>query len=431
MRRYLPDATFGVVLAVLLAYLLPYRLIFPPLTNLGRPAVLLGSGLFVWWALTRLHPTLASRGPQPMRWALAGYLATIAASYAAGQARGLTVLEANGADRAVLMVLAGAGVLLATADGVISRDRIDTVLRALCWGSGAMAVIGICQFVFRINPTNYLQFPPLLTFHRDVIGLGARGPDGLIRVAGTAGHYIEFSVLLVVGLLVAIHFARFSPHRRDRQLHLCLAMVHAAVIPLALSRTGVLALAVALLLLVLVWPLRTTVNVLVIGLAVAALIQITRPGVLSTLRALLLAGERDPSVAGRLEDYDYVAPFLRENPLLGRGVGTWLPELYQMLDNQWLVTLLTGGLVGVAGLAVLLVTGAVVAGRAGRAATRRDRDLAAALAVGIAVLAVGAITFDALYYSTYLITLNLLLGLAGALWRTTRAQRFTDHSGAT
>ncbi|MEH1013934.1 O-antigen ligase family protein [Micromonospora sp. CPCC 206060] len=427
--RPFPDATAGIVLALLLSYLLPARLIFPPLTTLGRPGVLLGLGLFVWWALSRLHPVLATRNRQPMRWALAGYLATLALSYAAGQARGLPALEANGADRTVLMALAGAGILLAAADGVLTRQRIDTVLRWLCWCTTLMALVALSQFALRLDLTVYLKLPPVLVFQRDLVGFDDRGGGGLVRVAGTAGHYIEFSVLMVIGLVVAIHYARFPTSRHSRQIYTTLAIVQAGVIPISLSRTGVLALGAAVGLFALLWPLRTTLNVLAVGVGLAALIQVVRPGLLATLRALLLAGERDPSVQGRLEDYDFVAPFIRERPWLGRGVGTWLPETYQLLDNQWLVSLVSTGVVGVAGLVGLLGTGVVLASRMFRLTTdRRDRDLAAVLAVTLAVAASSAFTFDALYFSTYLITIHLLLGLVGALWRVTRADR-TNQDG--
>lgn len=429
--RHFPDATVAVVATVLLSYLLPARLIFPPLTTLGRPGVILGLALLVWWALTRLHPALATRGRQPMRWALAGYLATIGASYVAGQARGLTTLEANSADRTVLMALAGAGVLLACSDGVLTRERIDVVLRWLVWGCTVMALFALVQFVLRIDPTIYLKLPPVLTFQKDLVGFDDRGGGGLVRVAGTAGHYIEFSVLMVIGLVVAIHYARFSDTRRDRQIYATLAAVLAGVIPISLSRTGVLALTAAILLFVLVWPLRTTFNVLVVGLFLTALIQVGKPGLLATLRALLLAGDKDPSVQGRLEDYDYVTPFIRERPWLGRGVGTWLPELYQLLDNQWLVTLVTGGIVGVVGLAWLFLSGIVVAGRVRRfARSERDRDLAAVLAVTLGVAASSGFTFDALYFTTWFVTVHLLLGLAGAMWRLTRAERINESGTA-
>lgn len=429
--RHFPDATAGVILAVMLAYLLPARLIFPPLSDLGKPGIMAAFGLLVWWALSRLHPALVTRGQQPMRWAIGAYLVTIGTSYIAGQARGMSALEANGAHRTALMALAGAGVLLAAADGVLTRERIDHVLRWLCWGGGAMALIALSQFILRVDLTTYLRLPPVLIFHRDLIGFDARGGAGLVRVAGTAGHFIEFSVLMVIGLVVAIHYARYSSSRRNRQIYGALAIIQAGVIPISLSRTGVLALTAAILLFVLVWPLRTTFNVLVIGVFLAALIQVIRPGLFATLRALIFAGNRDPSVQGRLEDYNYVAPFIAERPWFGRGVGTWLPELYQLLDNQWLVTLVSTGIIGAAGLALLFLTGVVVAARVRRFARRdRDRDLAAVLAVGLAVAAISAFTFDALYFSTYFITVHLLLGLAGAMWRLTRAERINQSEAA-
>ena len=418
------DATAWVSFTIFAMYLLPARLIFPPLTTLGRPGVIAGLLLFVWWALTRFHPSLVTRGQQPMRWALAFYFVTMATSYIAGQARGLDPLEANQADRTVLMAFAAGGLLLATCDGVLTRERIDTVLRWFCYGSVVMALFAFTQFAFRLDLTGYLKLPPVLQFQRDLVGFDDRGGGGLVRVAGTAGHYIEFSVLMVVALVVAIHYARFSATRRERQIFAGIAMVVAAVIPISLSRTGVLALVAAILLLILVWPLRTTFNVLVVGAFLTAIIQVGKPGLLGALRSLLFAGSNDPSVQGRLEDYDYVAPFIRERPWLGRGVGTWLPELYQLLDNQWLGTLVTTGIVGVVGLAVLYLTGIIVAARVRRfAKTESDRDLAAVLAVAIGVMAVTAFTFDALFFSTYLFTMHLLLGLAGAMWRLTRAQR--------
>ena len=423
VRRF-PDATAAVIASVMLAYLLPFRLVFPPLSELGRPGVVVGFGLLVWWALSRLHPTLVTRGQQPMRWVMAVYLVSLFLSYVAGQGRGMPLLEANGAERTLLMALSGAGVLLAAADGILTRERIDKVLQWFCWGCSFMAFVALFQFMFRIDLTTYLKLPPLLAFHHEVVGFRDRGGDGLVRVAGTAGHYIEFSVLMVIGLVVAIHFARFSTTRRDRQIYGALAMFQAGVIPISLSRTGVLALAAAILLFILVWPLRTTFNVLVVGCFLTALIQVARPGLLAALKSLLLAGENDPSVQGRLEDYEYVKPFIAERPWLGRGVGTFLPELYQLLDNQWLTTLVQGGIIGVAGLTVFFLSGVVVAGRVRRfARTDRDRDLAAVLAVGIGVAGVSSFTFDSMYFTTFFITVHLLLGLTGALWRLTRAER--------
>lgn len=425
------DATGVVVVAVLLAYLLPTQLVFLPLSSLGRPGLVVGLGLLIWWLVTRLHPELATHGRQPMRWALLGYLAALGASYLAGQLRGLPALEQNGADRAILATLAGGGIMLAVADGVLNRERIERILRWLCWASSGMALVALGQFALRIDLTVYMRLPPLLVFQRDPVGFDARGGGGLVRVAGTAGHYIEFSVLMVIGLLIAIHLARFAPSRRSRQLFGALAMVQAAVIPISLSRTGVLALAAAILLLLVAWPLRTSFNVLALGLVLAVVIQVVRPGLLATLRALILVGNRDPSVQGRLEDYDYVRPYFEGRPWFGRGVGTWLIERYQLLDNQWLLSLVTTGIVGTAALALLLLTGIFVAVRVRMCSSdAADRDLAVTLAVAIAVAGVTAATFDALHFSTYRVALFLLLGLVGALWRITRAARINESGHA-
>jgi len=422
--RVHPDATGGLIVVVVLAYMLPARLVFPPLTDLGRPSTLVGFALLVWWGLSRLHPTLATRGRQPMRWALVVYLATLGLSYAAGALRGLSGLEINSADRTVLATMAGAGVLLAATDGVLTRDRIDRVLRWFVFGACVMAFFALTQFVLRIDITNYLKLPPVLQFKRELVGFSDRGAGGLTRVAGTAGHYIEFSVLMVSALLVAIHFARFSPSRRDRQIFAAAAALCAGVVPISISRTGILALVAAMFLFMLVWPLRTSFNVMAVGVFLAAGLQVAKPGLLGTLRSLLFHSENDPSVQGRVEDYAYVTPLIRERPWLGRGVGTFIPELYRLLDNQWLVSLVSTGIVGVVGFAGLFLCAIMLAGRVRRfVESERDRDLATVFAIGIGVLAISAFTFDALYFTTYVVTMNLFLGLAGALWRVTRAER--------
>ncbi|MGI5212310.1 hypothetical protein [Plantactinospora sp. CA-290183] len=115
-------------------------------------------------------------------------------------------------------------------------------------------------------------------------------------------------------------------------------------------------------------------------------------------------------------------------------MGTFLPELYQLLDNQWLTTMVQGGFVGVLGLALFFLSGVVVAGRVRRfARTERDRDLAAVLAVAITVAALSGFTFDSMYFTTFFLTVHLLLGLTGALWRLTRAERTNriEAGGAT
>ncbi|GAB3871447.1 hypothetical protein [Dactylosporangium cerinum] len=160
-RRSHIDAASLLVLVVILIQLLPSRLVVPDLTSVGRPGLLIGLLLAVWWMLSKLHPRLAMIGPQPMRWAFVVYALTLLLSYAAGQFRGLPVLEANSADRALLGALAFMGIVFMTADGVPTRDRLDDVQRVLVYCTAINAVLGILQFVTKKDLTQSIVIPGL------------------------------------------------------------------------------------------------------------------------------------------------------------------------------------------------------------------------------------------------------------------------------
>ncbi|MGH3716724.1 MAG: O-antigen ligase family protein [Micromonosporaceae bacterium] len=443
-RHQVADGAALLIVVIALAYLLPERLIFTDLASVGRPAMLAGMALAGWWFLTRLHPALVTGGRQPVRWALGTYLVSLLFGYAAGQIRGLSVLEQNGADRAILAALAFAGVALIAADGITDRRRLDLVLRTTVWAGAAMAVLGIGQFVLQRDFTEFISVPPVLTFQAPPVGFSPRGAGGMFRVAGTAGHYIEFSVLLAMILPLAIHYTRYAADRRHRQLFGGITALLVLTIPLSLSRTGILALFVVLAAMAPAWSWRARLNAACAALGLAVVLNVIRPGLIGTMRALLLNTENDPSIIGRTEDYAVVAPLVAERPWFGRGTGTFLPELYLLLDNQWLLTLVSGGLIGVVGLAVVYLTGiglslssyrramaqresaSAAAGaragagagpRAGAGEASRDMHLAAALGAGLLVAMLSGFTFDALYFSTYALTVALFLGAAGALWR--------------
>jgi hypothetical protein len=140
------------------------------------------------------------------------------------------------------------------------------------------------------------------------------------------------------------------------------------------------------------------------------------PGLLGTIRGLFLNASSDPSTGGRTADYGPAVDYLRERPLFGRGFGTFLPELYRTLDNQYLAIVVEAGLVGVLAT-ICLLGGTILVAARGRArmSSPEDRDLAQSLAAGIAVLAVSAGTFDLFGFSMSVGLMFLLIGSTGAL----------------
>ncbi len=172
---------------------------------------------------------------------------------------------------------------------------------------------------------------------------------------------------------------------------------------------------------------RAQVAVALVAVGTAVVFSGIRPGLLGTLRALFTISENDPSIRGRIENYALVFPMINERPWWGRGTGTFVPELYPLLDNQWLLTMVSSGIIGVAGSLVLMCTGIGLGVAVWRRATlESDRHLAACLVAGLVAFAFAAATFDALFFTTYVVTFGLLLGVVGALWRISLSGRSHD-----
>jgi O-antigen ligase len=109
--------------------------------------------------------------------------------------------------------------------------------------------------------------------------------------------------------------------------------------------------------------------------------------------------------------------------VFGRGFGTFLPELYTYLDNQYLGLLIEVGIIGTAAFVLLLVVGIGSARGARRGGDAETRSLGQALAGAIFAALVTVGTFDLLAFGIASGLLFLLIGCAGALWRLTAANR--------
>ena len=195
-RRSHIDAASLLVLVVVLIQLLPSRLVVPDLTSVGRPGLLIGLLLALWWLLSKLHPRLAMTGPQPMRWAFVVYALSLLLSYAAGQFRGMPVLEANSADRALLGALAFMGIVFMTADGVPTRDRLDDVQRVLVYCTAINAVLGILQFITKKDLTQNIVIPGL-TLQGELVGLADRADHEPNQLSGGQQQRVAVARALV------------------------------------------------------------------------------------------------------------------------------------------------------------------------------------------------------------------------------------------
>jgi O-antigen ligase len=428
-RRARIDAAALLSVMVFLLYSLPAQLIVPEMTYAGRPALLVAFALWCWWLIARLNPRLNMLGPQPMRWIVLLYLISALLSYIGGVQRGLPQMEASAQDFTTILTLEFLGVILIAADGIPNWERFRGVVRVFVWSACFMAFVGILQATLKINVAEYIRLPGL-QIKGEIADFQMRGDGGSFRVAGTATHYIEFATVMAMAVPYAIHLAKYASSKRARTAAAVGAALMAAAIPMAISRTGVLALGVALaVMLLLGWNWRTRYNVMLCGVAVVGALVVLKPGLLGTLGAMFSSVDEDPSISGRTEDYEYVAYWFAQRPWIGRGPGTLIPDLYRILDNQWLYTLVTSGIIGVVAFSALHIAGITLAAIAWRRSTRpEDRHICAALISTQVVSLLVSATFDSLSFTTFSFTLALTCGLSGTVWRLTHPRRLIRTS---
>ncbi|WP_176946382.1 O-antigen ligase family protein [Blastococcus aurantiacus] len=351
-----------------------------------------------------------------MRWVLLVLVITFLAAYIAGFDRGLLPLEARSADRYLLTLGSWLGVALIAADGLRNRKDVDRIIGALVGLSAFSAALGTLQF-YGLDLSPYIQIPGLV-YNRELVGLGLRGGPGFSRVYGTQQHYIEFGVVLAMVLPLAIHRAITATTTRSIRRRWIIVGILAAAVPFSVSRAGFLGLTIAFVALCSVWPRAFRMKAILVAVMALGLFRVINPGVLGTIRSAFLNYGNDPSIINRRADYAATSSYITDRPWFGRGLGSYVPEIYRVLDNQFLSSLLDVGLVGTVALTAVYL-GTYALGRVVRKnATRTDdAHLGQALAASALVALVTSLTFDALAFPTFAGLLFLLFGLSGALWR--------------
>ena len=413
--------TFDVVscltLYLVLVLGIPSNLVFEPLGGAGTPASVFRLLLFAWWCTGRLLANSGlARGLQPVRIGAWIFGASLLGSFLAAANRPLSVIEANSADRTLLYFIGLIGLLLITADGIRSDARLDTFLRRLTIGGGAIAVVGILQFFFGIDFSKWLHPPGLVANSAMPLFF----PGHIRRVAGTAGHPIEFGVTLAMILPLAIHYGHFSQPGKKLRGWMPAILIGIAL-PMAISRSAVVGILAGGIVMMAGWSWKRIRRALFVLPVFLVAVRSAVPGVLGTITAGFLGAKNDPSIHGRTEDYNFIGVFIRERPWFGRGIGTFNAKEYRVLDNQYLGTIIEYGFVGLFCIVILMLTAIFAARGARRLSTdERTRDLAQTLAASVVVPMTALGTFDAFSFPMFTGVMFLIMGCCGTLWRLER-----------
>ncbi len=370
------------------------------LKGYGSLAQLLATVLLAYWFLSWLCARDGDPGfgRRPFVSAMLAAVGWVVFAFLAAYTRELGTIERSGTFRALAHYLAFIGAalffsVLATRNG----GRV-ALAKALVFGACFSALVGAGQFYADFDYARIVAHVPGLRI-ADTAELTSRF---VVRAQGTSTHAIEFAVVSASLVPLAAHYWRFATGRGRAALWAGATGLLSFASLIAISRSGVVALtlAVGIYSLRFNWSERVT-TVFLAGGFVGAM-QVLAHGVLSTLRYFLLNTEDDASVAGRTDDYGAVSPLFWARPWLGYGLGTFRPELYRILDNQYLGMLLTGGIIGFVLLLtlILFVLGSAVSNVRFQARTARieEADLTYAALSGFTAMAVSAAFFDLLSF---------------------------------
>lgn len=400
---------------LVLLLVIPSGVTITELGTLGRPSLIWGLILVVWWAVARLQAGSDGKQTvsQPVRFAFGAFVVLVLLSFTAAMLRGQPDDQLSPAATAVIRLLSWAGVLLVAVDGIRTLSELSAMVRRIGIGAGLLAVLGLLQALTGQALVDFFGSIPGLSMAG---GLGERA--GVIRSSGTAIHPLEYATALNAALPLVIAAAislgfRAPPSGRGLWWWLPVFLIAVSSL-LAVSRSAIIGFVVAVISMIPAVPRRYLPAALGAGAVVAFAVYAARPGLFSTTVALFTGAGDDPSTQSRTRGLELVPVFMSPSPLIGTGYGIFLPRYY-IFDNQWILLAIELGILGVLGFAAIFIAGIWSARQARSSADPAVRLLGHAFAAAMFNVAVLFAFFDGLSFPIAGGILFLLFGLCASV----------------
>lgn len=303
------------------------------------------------------------------------------------------------------------------------KEHVDFLVKVLVLGGALLAIFAIAESRTGVNAFDRLGALP---FIEPVQVVEAETRGGRFRAFGSAQHPIAlgaaFALLVPLGVYLAVALQR-------RRWWIATALLgFGALAPVA--RTAVVMVITCIAVFAWLRP-RQVLRLWPMLLPALVAIHLVLPSTIGTLRASFfpeggLIADQSQSVGsrgqGRWADLGPSLAEYSEKPILGQGFGTRVVDgetpNAQILDNQWLASLLQIGIVGAFALLWLFLRVIRLLAREARLALDPSKGwLCVALTASIVAYAVGMLTFDAFSFIQVTFILFIFLGLAAGLTR--------------
>lgn len=417
-KRTGPDAVTAVTIYLVVLLAIPADRRVEVLGGAGSPGALLAIVALLWWGWDRVYSRRAAerRAFQPVSAALLLFAVGVLAAYVVSSSMALPATERSVADMGLLRLAAMTGILLIAHDGTVSRERFLVLMRRLSIFGGLYATLGLVQFFTGQTFVNSWSIPGL--GDSGWIAVGERA--GFVRAIATAMHPLEAAVILVMVLPIALTVAIYDrPRSAVIRWYPVSAILFLSV--LSVTRSALLGVAVVFAVLIWTWP-KVVRQWMTLAIAFGSIaVYVGVPGMAGTIVGMFSGA--DSSLDSRIDSYDTVAAYVDVSPLFGRGLGTFLPS-YRILDNQFLLTLVETGIVGLVGLLALIAAACWAAVSLRGVWAPGDQMAAFGYALFASVLAGSLLLafFDAFSFPQACGIFFLVIGLCGAYLTLCRAE---------
>jgi hypothetical protein len=402
----------------------PSNAVFKPVGGGGYVAALVAYAMFFCYVAVLLfgrHNPFEHRSPVRIGLSVLWLAALI--SYALMDRTLLTGTQLSSADRWLIQLIGISGVVLVASEFLRSLDDVHAVLGALTWGGAISGVVAALQFWLHRDITPYLrQMLPGFSLNQAVSAVAIGDRSGLNRVAGTALSPIEMGVVSGMLLPLAIYRAMHETERSVASRWIPVALI-AITIPITISRAGVIAAVLALVVFIAALSPRRRYAVMAAIPVALGTIFLTAHRLLGTIATYFTLGTSDDSISHRVDNVPYALHLVAQAPWFGQGAGTYIVPVTQnlgtahILDDEYLDAAIELGIVGLIMLTFFLFWPVVTAFAArSRARDQRLRELSAALAGAALAGLVCSATFDSFGFPMFVMVEALVIGLIGAVW---------------
>ena len=267
---------------------------------------------------------------------------------------------------------------------------------------GVICGIGVlCEYRFHYNA--FYGFSRSIftgVFVTSQPALGGVDEIGRVVVLGPTAVGLEVAAMLSMALPVALIGLMTAPRRRSQFWYALAAGIVLAGGLATYKKTAIVAPAIIVVVLGLMWP-RRLVRLIPLMVILTGAAHFLAPGAIGSVLEQFTGGKLTSvgTTVHRLDGYDAVRPIVMSHPILGEGVGGYNPLLNRILDNQMLDNLIQTGVLGE--LAFVGMVGAVVwtsVPLVRRSNDERSRAALAAACVAASFLTVSFL-FDSMAYT--------------------------------